>query len=383
MVETQKRYKFKFNATRKNKRNKKTWGVLLIAVILLVTAIVWRWEAIVEAVPIGDTTVHKYLISNLDSRKCVAYKNMIILCSKSGVAAIDSRGLEKWRINKNIDNPLVATSDNQIAVSSKGGKTIYRISRDGKYEEFLTELPIQNIKISNNGFIIAIVDEKSYNGSVIVYNRMGIPIFRWAAGTFNLIDASLSPDGKKLAVSVIDTINLKVNGSILLFDINTDEKQYAQKSYEDNMISAIKWADNKSIIAVGDKQLSVVDFMANEKWAYKFEDGVLNFFDITENNNIVLVTGGSSIDRRMTVKSFSLGGKKKGEYQYEGNINNISTTGTRILISSMYEAVLIDRYGNQKAIKASEKEIYGGHMFKNGGSVCLDEGGFAEIFLMK
>jgi len=382
LVETKKKYKAQ-KATVKKPKSKISLLIFILSVLLLVIVSVLKWDSLIQALPIGDTAIHKYLINSSDVRKCIPYKNLMVLCTKSSIVAIDKKGSEKWRINENIDNPIMAISNEYIAVSSKGGKFIYYITGDGKYEEFETESPIQNIKMGENGYIVTILDEKSYNGCVTVYNKKGVPLFKWSAGTVDLIDAAISPDGKKLAVSVIDTENMNINGNILLFNINSEEKQYAIKSYEDNLISSIRWANNSSIIAASDKQLFMVDSGGKEKWVYKFNDEVLNYFDISENNNLVLVTGGSSLDRHMKIKSLNLSGRVKGEYEYEGNIINISTTDSRILVSSMHECVIINKSGKRKAAFTSEKEVYNGYMYKNGGYVFLDEGGFAEVFLMK
>ena len=52
-------------------------------------------------------------------------------------------------------------------------------------------------------------------------------------------------------------------------------------------------------------------------------------------------------------------------------------------IRDRYEVILVDKRGKERTRKTSEKEIYNAYIYKKGNSVFLDEGGFAEIFMMK
>ena len=384
MVKVEERKRYKIATVSAPPKKKTKHGIIIICILLAAAAaVVAGWDAIVGILPFQSNEVHKYMISSSDVRRYVPYKNLMLSCNKSGIAAVDTKGNEKWRVNQKIDNPLMAVSKGGIVLASKGGTSVWQVSEKGEIQEFLADAPLTNIKIGDNGYLLALMDEKNYYGGLRVYNKQGVPIFHWAAGTCNLIDASLAPDGRTLAISVVELQDLNLTGKILLFDITKGEQQYAEKVFSDNMVSSLRWADNNRIICVGDKKLGVVDRQGNERWGFDYGGQALNFFDISENNNLVLVTGGGSLDRRMMVKSFSLSGTQNGEYQYEGEINNVSASGGKILISSMYEVILVDKRGKERTRKTSEKEIYNAYIYKKGNSVFLDEGGFAEIFMMK
>ena len=61
---------------------------------------------------------------------------------KSGIAAVDTKGNEKWRVNQKIDNPLMAVSKGGIVLASKGGTSVWQVSEKGEIQEFLADAPL-------------------------------------------------------------------------------------------------------------------------------------------------------------------------------------------------------------------------------------------------
>ena len=217
----------------------------------------------------------------------------------------------------------------------------------------------------------------------MVYSARGDALFEWDSGTCNLLDASLSPDGRRLAVSVIYTGGTELECSVMLFDIEKSEAPYAEKSTKNNFISSITWADNNTLVIIGDKGMCALNGKGADKWEFDYEGKQLAAFCANDKNNIVIALGHSSLDKEYDIYSFTSNGRKQGEYLFKQDIKNITTNKNRILITSSTGAQLISKHGRLRDEVTSEKDIYGGYIYRKGHKVMLDKGGYTEVIEMK
>lgn len=365
------------------RRNKNKGLITVICcIVLLVMAFVIFWDTISLILPDFDNAVYKFSYPTSQSRKFVPFKNSMIFCCSDGIYCIDNKGNEKWMVPIVFDQPIIAASDYGVVASSKNSKTVYAINEKGKTKEFLAQHPVLNLKISESGNILVVFDKPNYSGALEVYDNNGTPVFTWSAGTVNLIDASLSADGQKLAVSSIETVNSEVNCKIQVFDIYKSDQPYAENIIGNNMVSNVKWVNNNRIMCVGDKAFLTLDKNLNQKWAYDYNDQILNFVSIADKDNIVLALGSDALDLNMSVKSFNISGKLNSEFNYDGPIYGISSNDKRILVCGMANVSVYDKKSRLRETLKAEKEIYAGYLL-NGNTVFLDEGGFAQLSNVK
>ncbi|MBR5587017.1 MAG: hypothetical protein IKW02_03550 [Clostridia bacterium] len=375
----------KFNKKTETRKNASVAGKLIILAIAVIFALlVSQWSEFVSLFPKMDNKVYKVAQTDMGQHIIHSFgdKSMAYI-GKNGLVVMDKKGREKFSVSMIMDSPSIAVSDSKIVFAPKGKNTIFTVSSSGKLSDFKTEDEIINLKLSDSGNIVAITNKKTYNGSAMVYSHRGEPLFSWDAGTCNLLDATLSPDGRKLAVSVIYTGGNEMECSVMLFDIEKSESPYSEKSTGTNFISSINWADNNTLVIVGDRKLCAVNGKGADKWEYDYEGKRLAAFSADEKNNIVIALGHSSLDKEFYVYSFNANGRKQGEYLFDNDVKTISANENRILVTSSSGAHLINKHGRLRDKVTSEKYIYGGYLYKSGNKVLLDKGGFTEIIEMK
>lgn len=358
--------------------------LIILAVCVMIALVVSQWNEVVSFLPKFDKTVYKTAQTDMGEHIIHSFGNKkMAYIGKMGLVVVDKKGREKFSVKMVLDSPSIAVSDKKIAFAPKGKNTVFLVSSSGKVTDFNTDDEIINLKLSNDGKVVAITNKKTYNGSAVVYSKRGQPLFEWDAGTCNLLDAALSPDGRKLAVSVIYTGGAKLECSIMLFDIEKSEAPYAEKSTGDNFISSISWQDNNTLVIIGDKKMCALNGKGADKWEFDYEGKRLASFCAEDKNNIVIALGHSTLDKEYTVYSFTSGGRNQGEYIFENDIENISTNENRILITSSSGAKLINKHGRLRDKITSNKDIYSGYLYKKGHKVMFDKGGYTEITEMK
>lgn len=375
----------KFNKKTETRKNAGVVGKLIILAIAVILAlIVSQWNEVVSILPKMDNKVYKVAQTDMGQHIIHSFgdKSMAYI-GKNGLVVMDKKGREKFSVNMIMDSPSIAVSDSKIVFAPKGKNTVFTVTSSGKLSDFTTEDEIVNLKLSDSGKIVAITNKKTYNGSAIVYSQRGEPLFSWDAGTCNLLDAALSPDGRKLAVSVIYTGGNEMECSVMMFDIEKSESPYSEKSTGTNFVSNINWADNNTLVIVGDRKLCAVNGKGADKWEFDYEGKQLAAFSADEKNNIVIALGHSALDKEFNIYSFSSSGRKQGDYLFMQDVKSISANENRILITSSSGAQLINKHGRLRDEVTSDKYIYGGYLYKSGHKVLLDKGGFTEIIEMK
>ena len=199
------------------KPKNKSLITVICCIVLLITAFVIFWDTISIIFPDFDNSIYKFTYPTSQSRKFVPFKNNMIFCCSDGIYCIDKKGNEKWMVPIVFDQPIVAASDYGIVAASKNSTTIYTIDASGKVKEFSSDFPVLNLKIAEKGNILAIIDKPNYSGAVEAYDNKGMPLFVWSAGSVNFVDAALSADGRKLAVSEINRPG-NIFSCFLIFD---------------------------------------------------------------------------------------------------------------------------------------------------------------------
>ena len=366
LVKEQKIVKFK------NKKQAKDTSpvakkLILLALAVIVALVISQWNEVVSLLPKLDNKVYKSAQTDKGEHIIHSFGNKYMAyMGKMGLVVLDKKGREKFSANTVIDSPAFSVLDKKIAFAPKGKNTIFMVNSSGKIANFNTNDEIINLKLSKSGKIVVTTNKKAYNGSVVVYSQRGEPLFVWNAGRCNLLDAALSPDGRKLAVSVIYTGGQELECSVMLFDIEKSEMPYSEKSTGNNFISSINWTDNNTLVIIGDKSICALTGKGADKWEYDYGGKVLSAFCAEEKNNIVVALGHSSLDKEYTVCSFSSSGRKQGEFVFQQDILNISTNKNRILITSSLGAQLINKRGRLRDEITSDKHIYGGYLFEKG-----------------
>lgn len=355
---------------------------IICAVIFLAALTVYFWNDIMYIIPTQNVKVKTYNLSGSLSRQIHILGDTAVICGEDGIFAVDKNGREKWKVLNTFVNPVVDISESGMVAASKNGKEIYTVDGNGKSMQYVTENPIVNVKEAG-GYITAITNKKSYNGSLTVYDKKGIPLFSWSAGQSNLIDADLSDNGKILAVSVIAFDGNVLNSKIMFFNIEKSDKAYAEYSFGENMVSRLQWNGNNKLLCVGDREFTVCDSKAKKIWGFSYEGKSLNFFDISQENNLVFVLGTSALDRNMQVYSYNKRGGINGAFSHEFDITGIAASKYGILFSSTRQLMLTDKKGNIKNERRSTQDINKIKLFKNGKTAFIDEGAFAEIMYIK
>ena len=140
---------------RKLKMNRMQWtiaaGVLILAVVLVYALVknnkVASSYEVVTSMSRGDDTSVYY---------CMMRKGMVKY-SKDGVAMTNKSGTVLWNQTYEMASPTMTSAGDYVAVGDIRANTIYIFNEYGQLGRVSTDVPIQEIQISEQGVVAAVL----------------------------------------------------------------------------------------------------------------------------------------------------------------------------------------------------------------------------------
>lgn len=208
---------------RKLKMNRMQWtiaaGVLILAVVLVYALVknnkvVSSYE-VVTSMSRGDDTSVYY---------CMMRKGMVKY-SKDGVAMTNKSGTVLWNQTYEMASPTMTSAGDYVAVGDIGANTIYICNEYGQLGRVSTDVPIQEIQISEQGVVAAVLSDTSSN-YINLYDKQGNSLGSIKASLENTgypLAIALSPDASKLAVSYLIVKSGSMQSRIVSYDFSDVE----------------------------------------------------------------------------------------------------------------------------------------------------------------
>ena len=185
--------------------------------------------------------------------------NAILTYSKDGAHCTDARGNVKWNQTFEIQDIRMAVSGTTVAIGEYNGRNIYLADAEKLFGEIATAMPIQNLAVSQNGYVTAILNDTDVTW-IYTYNSSGELKYEGQAKMDNSgypMAVGLSPNGELLCVSYVylDAGVLKTNVAFYNFGSvgeNVSDHLISTFFYPD-LVPYVGFLDDDTAFAVGDK----------------------------------------------------------------------------------------------------------------------------------
>lgn len=189
--------------------------------------------------------------------------NAILTYSKDGAHCTDSRGNVKWNQTFEIQDIRMAVSGTTIAIGEYNGRNIYLADTEKLFGEISTAMPIQNLAVSKNGYVTAILNDTDVTW-IHTYDSSGELKYEGQARMDNSgypMAVGLSPNGELLCVAYVylDAGVLKTNVAFYNFGsvgANVSDHLISTFFYPD-LVPCVGFLDDDTAFAVGDGRLMI------------------------------------------------------------------------------------------------------------------------------
>ncbi len=120
-------------------------------------------------------------------------------------------------------SPVVEAEGGYALVYDRGGMKAALVSSAGPSAELELSAPILTGSIGRGGRFVLVTDDQGYRTAVAVYDTDGTEVFKYQSSEYYILSASLSPDGRTLAVLAFLQNGVALDSHVLFYDVSSGE----------------------------------------------------------------------------------------------------------------------------------------------------------------
>lgn len=330
---------------RKLKMNRMQWtivaGVLILAVVLVYALVknnkvAYSYE-VVTSMSRGDDTSVYY---------CMMRKGMVKY-SKDGVAMTNKSGSVLWNQTYEMASPTMTSAGDYVAVGDIGANTIYIFNEYGQLGRVSTDVPIQEIQISEQGVVAAVLSDTSSN-YINLYDKQGNSLGSIKASLENTgypLAIALSPDASKLAVSYLIVKSGSMQSRIVSYDFSDVEGEHLLDTQElEGLYPKAAFLDSREVILFGEK--GFVLYQADSKkieTQENFESEINSVFCTNQKLGFIFKNEDDNGKYRMEI--YNKAGKKSSTYYFDLDYSGMTADDDEVILYNDEEMLIYQMGG--------------------------------------
>ena len=330
---------------RKLKMNRMQWtiaaGVLILAVVLVYALVknnkVASSYEVVTSMSRGDDTSVYY---------CMMRKGMVKY-SKDGVAMTNKSGTVLWNQTYEMASPTMTSAGDYVAVGDIGANTIYIFNEYGQLGRVSTDVPIQEIQISEQGVVAAVLSDTSSN-YINLYDKQGNSLGSIKASLDNTgypLAIALSPDASKLAVSYLIVKSGSMQSRIVAYDFSDVEGYHLLDTQElEGLYPKAAFLDSREVVLFGEK--GFVLYQADSKkieTQENFESEINSVFCTNQKLGFIFKNEDDNGKYRMEI--YNKAGKKSSTYYFDLDYSGMTADDDEVILYNDEEMLIYQMGG--------------------------------------
>lgn len=364
----------------KLKMNRMQWtiaaGVLILAVVLVYALVknnkVASSYEVVTSMSRGDDTSVYY---------CMMRKGMVKY-SKDGVAMTNKSGTVLWNQTYEMASPTMTSAGDYVAVGDIGANTIYIFNEYGQLGRVSTDVPIQDIQISEQGVVAAVLSDTSSN-YINLYDKQGNSLGSIKASLENTgypLAIALSPDASKLAVSYLIVKSGSMQSRIVSYDFSDVEGNHLLDTQElEGLYPKAAFLDSREVVLFGEK--GFVLYQADSKkieTQENFESEINSVFCTNQKLGFIFKNEDDNGKYRMEI--YNKAGKKSSTYYFDLDYSGMTADDDEVILYND-EEMLIYQMGGRVRFRGTFNTAVTGVMpsWENGLYWLIDDQSLREI----
>lgn len=330
---------------RKLKMNRMQWtiaaGVLILAVVLVYALVknnkVASSYEVVTSMSRGDDTSVYYRMM----------RKGMVKYSKDGVAMTNKSGTVLWNQTYEMASPTMTSAGDYVAVGDIGANTIYIFNEYGQLGRVSTDVPIQEIQISEQGVVAAVLSDTSSN-YINLYDKQGHSLGSIKASLENTgypLAIALSPDASKLAVSYLIVNSGSMQSRIVFYDFSDVEGDHLLDTQElEGLYPKAAFLDSREVVLFGEK--GFVLYQADSKkieTQENFESEINSVFCTDQKLGFIFKNEDDNGKYRMEI--YNKAGKKSSTYYFDLDYSGLTADDDEVILYNDEEMLIYQMGG--------------------------------------
>lgn len=332
----------------KIKLNRMQWTIiigLLVMVGVLVYALVKNNRVsgsyeVVASLSRGDDTSVYYQIM----------RKGMIRYSKDGMAMTDKSGNLIWTQTYEMTSPAIAVSDPYVAVGDIGANTIYIFNEYGQLGRINTDVPIQEIRISAQGVIAAVLSDSATN-YINLYDKQGNVLGSIKASLQNTgypLAIALSSDATRLLASYLCMDGSTVKTRVISYNFSDTQSKHVIDTLElEELYPKIEFLENNKAVMFGEKSFVLYNTDTKEITAQQtFENEIASVF--CSDQKIGFIFKASDENGQYYMEIYNKAGRKNSSVYFDFDYEGINVYDDEVILYNSQEMAVYQMNGRLK-----------------------------------
>lgn len=332
----------------KIKLNRMQWTIiigLLVMVGVLVYALVKNNRVsgsyeVVTSLSRGDDTSVYYQIM----------RKGMIRYSKDGMAMTDKSGNLIWSQTYEMTSPAIAVSDPYVAVGDIGANTIYIFNEYGQLGRINTDVPIQEIRISAQGVIAAVLSDSATN-YINLYDKQGNVLGSIKASLQNTgypLAIALSSDATRLLASYLCMDGSTVKTRVISYNFSDTQSKHVIDTLElEELYPKVEFLENNKAVMFGEKSFVLYNTDTKEITVQQtFENEIASVF--CSDQKIGFIFKASDENGQYYMEIYNKAGRKNSSVYFDFDYEGINVYDDEVILYNSQEMAVYQMNGRLK-----------------------------------
>ncbi len=282
------------------------------------------------------------------------FNGNILKYSNDGAFYIDAGNRLIWNQTYEMQSPILDICEGYVAIAEQNGKTIY-INR-----------PIRQVHVANQGMVTVLMEEEG-TGYIQLYDKEGNFLAEGELNSKNSgypLDISISNDGKKMAVAMLDPNEGNVKTTVAFYNFgsvgqNEIDNIVSSYPYGDVVIPKIEFLTNDIAVAFGDTKLIIYEGSQKPVVKKEMEIGQEIRSIFYNHHYIGLVFEKENSQQSYAAEIYDFNGKKIRTFEFTMEYDAIEfLENDEVCIRNNLECTIYTLRGTQRFHYNFEKNIY-------------------------
>ncbi len=287
----------------------------------------------------------KYPISVLGTQivSVESESNSYYVLTDSNVYNINNSGSVIDTYYHGFSDPVLKISNTRALIYGQGQNNfVVRRTKHTVFEKS-TDNPIIAADVSNSGVFAVATLSNDYASTLYVYDKNGNNIYKWNCAKDIINSICLSQNGKKIAVSTVNSNVEKLSSKVHIFNFSDTDSE-STFDYTDCTVYSLK-SNSKGFFVITNQGYDFYNWKNKSKSENKSDFHISMFR--CENSGAITVLNRESDYTDNIINYISPKGVKENEFSFKGNISDIRLLGSHIYIISEANVYIFDKTGKQ------------------------------------
>ena len=294
---------------------------------------------------VSDGNGFPYSLEGENVRKTDTIGERMLIVSDGESLVLDSKAGELFSYQLGNAEPKAISFNGRALVYSNGSNKVILQSKTEQLGSIEEGGAVVTAALSKNGWF-ATVHSVNAHSVLTVYNSKFEKEFMWECSNERITSVSLSPNGRRVAVSASGVENADIYSRIIVFNTK-DSDPLSDTKFSSTLFLRVFFTSSDTVIAAGDNKTVVINKDGTKIDELTYSENSIASLEADEKGNVAVCCsefGGS----KSVITVFKKNGERRYAVTVHGEPSDIDIRSGKLAVALANELVVYNAKGEEK-----------------------------------